>query len=568
MDLNIFRSNNKSGSFSREKWVMNNYEQEWKHIIDFAENLGLSNINFAEKVFLCLNDLKEVPLCSNLVCKNSVKFLSLGRGYAKYCSNKCVSSDPLLKLQKEKNSVAKWGVTHPQKNSSVKEKAIQTNLKKYGYVSPMSNKDIQAKSTKTLISNFGVDNPAKSSEIIKKRVESFKKSNFKQTFSETSLIKYGTIHPWSNSDIHTKSILSSRIKKRNITEDKIKQKLQDYYPLYKFKTVDFENRIIYLICPSGHDFVIPKHTFDERSNYRTELCMVCKPLWSGISGLELQLTNFILDNSVEIETKTRNIIPPLELDVFVPTKKIAIEFNGLYWHSTANKTKEYHKTKWQMCSDLSIKIINVWEDDWIYRQNIVKSNILYSLGILENKIPARKCVVREVSSKQSWDFLENNHLQGGCRSSCRLGLFFNDELISLMTFSKPRLPLSGKKSEPDTWELTRFCNKVNLVVQGAASKLLKHFEKRYLPRQIETYSDNATFDGDMYRLLGFDFVHCTKPGYWYLVNGRRDYRFNWRKSKLISLGADATKTEEEIMSEWGYPRIYNAGNKKWVKYFI
>jgi hypothetical protein len=136
-----------------------------------------------------------------------------------------------------------------------------------------------------------------------------------------------------------------------------------------------------------------------------------------------------------------------------------------------------------------------------------------------------------------------------------------------MTFSKPRLPLSSIKSEEGTWELTRFCNKINIVVAGAASKLLKYFEEKMKPKSIETYSDNSSFSGGLYSRLGFEFKHLTKPGYWYLVKGRRDYRFNWRKSKLISMGADASKTEEQIMSEWGYPRIYNAGNKKWIKSF-
>ncbi len=566
MNLDIFRSDNKTGKFSREKWVMENYTEEWKHITKFAENYELTDINFSEKVYLCLNGFTKIPICSNNLCNNKVKFLSLGRGYTRYCSNKCVSSDPLMKLGKEKKALAKWGTTHPQKNLSVKEKTLQTNLSKYGFKSPMLNKNIQEKATETLNKNFGVNNPSKSKEILEKRIESFKSSSFKETFTNTSLMKYGTNHPWSNKEIHGKSVLSGKIKKRNNTESKIKQKLEDY-PSYKLESIHFDERSISMTCPYGHDFEIARHTFDERHNYKTELCTICKPVWSGISGLELQLTSFLLDKGVQIETKKRNIIHPLELDAFIPSENVAIEFNGLYWHSTAHKDKDYHMKKWQFCNDLGIKIINVWEDDWIYRQNIVKSNILYSLGLLETKIAARKCEIKEIPSNQSWKFLEENHLQGGCKSSCRIGLFFNDELVSLMTFSKPRLPLSGKKSDIGTWELTRFCNKINVVVQGAASKLLLYFEKKYKPNKIETYSDNATFDGGIYQRLGFNFTHLTKPGYWYLVNGRRDYRFNWRKIKLVSLGADPNKTEEQIMSEWGYPRIYNAGNKKWIKYF-
>jgi hypothetical protein len=49
-----------------------------------------------------------------------------------------------------------------------------------------------------------------------------------------------------------------------------------------------------------------------------------------------------------------------------------------------------------------------------------------------------------------------------------------------------------------------------------------------------------------------------------LIDGVREHRFNWRKSKLVKLGFDILKTEEEIMNENGYYRIYNGGNRKWI----
>ena len=112
--------------------------------------------------------------------------------------------------------------------------------------------------------------------------------------------------------------------------------------------------------------------------------------------------------------------------------------------------------------------------------------------------------------------------------------------------------------------MTRFCNATNTSVVGGASKLMKYFLEKYEPIQVETYSDNLISNGNLYKTLGFSYSHTSKPGYWYVVDGIREHRFNWRKQRLIKMGYDIDKTEEEIMAELGYYRIYNAGNKKWI----
>lgn len=114
------------------------------------------------------------------------------------------------------------------------------------------------------------------------------------------------------------------------------------------------------------------------------------------------------------------------------------------------------------------------------------------------------------------------------------------------------------------YELTRFCNKINHNVTGGASKLLNYFINKYNPIEIQTYSDNLISEGDLYRNLGFNYIHESEPGYWYVVNGIREHRFNWRKQKLVEMGYNKEKTENEIMLELGFWRIYNAGNKKWI----
>ena len=161
-------------------------------------------------------------------------------------------------------------------------------------------------------------------------------------------------------------------------------------------------------------------------------------------------------------------------------------------------------------------------------------------------------------------FLFENHIQGKCPSSIKLGLFYNDEIVSLMTFGKSRHFIGNGKTE---WELLRFCNKMDTRVVGGASKLLKHFIKTYNPNEIVSYADKRWSDGNLYEVLGFQKYNESKPNYFYIVNGKREYRFNYRKSILVKQGYDPNKTEKQIMEERGIPRIYDCGCLcyKWIK---
>ena len=175
----------------------------------------------------------------------------------------------------------------------------------------------------------------------------------------------------------------------------------------------------------------------------------------------------------------------------------------------------------------------------------------------ENKIYARKCFIREVGSKESREFLNANHLQGYCNSKIRLGLYYNDELVSLMTFGKSRHFIGSSKFE---WELLRFCNKINTNVVGGASRLLKHFIKEYSPNSIVSYADRRWSNGNLYDRLGFTKYNESKPNYYYVVGRKRIYRFNLRKSVLVKkYGCPTDMSEHEFCLSRKWYRIYDCG---------
>jgi hypothetical protein len=566
MNLEIFNKPDPSGSMSKESFLMKNHPEEHNFILNYVELNDLVNVSFKEKVYLSINGIKNIPVCKNINCGKSVKYRNMTLGYREYCSTKCISSDPNIIKLKESKSLIKFGTKTPAESNQVKEKIIKTNQERYGANSAMCNKDVQEKSKQTLMLNYGVDNPGKSDEILKNRIESFKENidQYKNSYKKTSLDRYGVEHPWMNRDIHHKTIDFFYKDYKERIEAKIVGKNVEFIGFEMEKSTN----LLFKCNECGLNFNILTYQFYYRINNLNSICTKCFPISESSSIDQVELFNFIGKNyKGEILSNIKNIINPYEIDIYLPELKIGFEFNGIFWHSDKFKDKNYHLKKYNLSIDRGVNLYTIWEDDWTIKRDICESFILNKIGRTISKIYARKCEFREIDYVDSRKFLNNNHLQGDCKSSVRIGLFYMNELVSLMTFSKLRLPLQRlekNRNKNKHYELTRFCNRLNVSVIGGASKMLKYFIDKYNPIQIETYSDNLISNGNLYQKLGFEYKHTSNPGYWYSIDSIREHRFNWRKQKLVKMGHDVLKTEEEIMSELGHYRIYNAGNKKWI----
>ena len=170
MNLEIFNLPDPSGRMYKESFLFKNYKDEYDYIMEYCLSNNISDISFKEKVYLCMNKIKEVPICKNPNCFKIVKFKNSTIGYLKYCSNKCISSDPNIKKIKEENSLKKFGTKTPAESDIIKKKIKQTNMDKYGYNSAMCLIETQNKSKQTLNKNYGVNNPAESKELLSKRI--------------------------------------------------------------------------------------------------------------------------------------------------------------------------------------------------------------------------------------------------------------------------------------------------------------------------------------------------------------------------------------------------------------
>lgn len=298
-------------------------------------------------------------------------------------------------------------------------------------------------------------------------------------------------------------------------------------------------------------------------------CPICgSELKSFQSHGEQELSDIIRDSRIYIETNVRSLIYPKEIDIYIPSKRTAIEFNGLFWHSElGGKDKYYHLNKTLACEKKGIQLIHVFENEWLQSRDLVISRILSKLG-KSKRIYARKCNIHRVSSSDAKLFLNQNHIQKFRPASIHIGLEYAGNLVAIMSFGQSRF------NKHIQWELIRYCSKLDTVVVGGASKIFKFFVKHYNPISIISYSDKRWNVGNLYRQLGFGFSHTSNPNYYYfLQRGSSQQRLlsrqNFQKHKLEGKleKFDSNITEWENMKNNGYNRIWDCGNDVFVWWY-
>lgn len=320
-------------------------------------------------------------------------------------------------------------------------------------------------------------------------------------------------------------------------------------------------RVVFTCNTCNASDTIPSETFKWRIAQTGTACRECSGLSIG-SLLQYEIRNFIMNCGVKIIDNYR-LSDGRQIDVYCPDKNIGFEVNGLYWHSEANNIdSKYHLSKTEIAESDSIRLIHIFEDEWEHQQAIVKSRILNLLNLVSKTIDARKCSVREVDSRVEREFLENNHIQGWAPSSIKLGLFYNECLVSLMTFSRPSLSKGIRNASSNHWELLRYCSTLDTVVRGGAGKLLQHFIRTMNPQSIISYSDRRWSIGNLYERLGFSNKGHTRPNYWYVHKhqSKRIHRFRMRKNS----NDDTNLTEWQNRANQGYVRIWDCGSTKWL----
>lgn len=500
------------------------------------------------------------------VCGKPTKFSGrLNRGYYSHCSKKCTANDNGTVAKRKATSLELYG----SEGYNNHEQTSKTKLERYGDANYANGDRIRA-TKKERYGIAGYNNPEKRKLT---KLEKYGASNYVNTEKAmaTKEARYGD--PTYNNSMKMQSTKLERYGISNFvnpekardtvlkhTIEKYSEKLKGQCDILEYSNYRFKCRCI----KCGHEFDIPINTgYMRLFRYGTKWCTNCNPPDATKSKSETALFQYVesLVGTGNVFQSDRKVLDGAELDIYVPEKKIAIEFDGLYWHNELNHPGTYHLRKTEMCERAGIRLIHIFEDEWMFQQDIVKSRIA---GILNKnlRVYARDCTVEEVDSKTAAEFLNSNHIQGSCVSKWRYGLFDSTfGLVALMTFGKNRFDAGI--------ELLRFCTLKHLSVVGGASRLFKHFTDDH-PEidSIISYADRRWSGPDaFYPKLGFELEGTTRPSYYYIIGNNRHNRMEFTKKALVESGYSESMSEHEIMLSRKIYRIYDCGNYryKWTR---
>jgi hypothetical protein len=476
-------------------WENRNHSSIYAKIFNTTKYLDVYTPLFSERLFSIINYTENRPNCQ--VCnKNTCNFKNFKEGYYQYCSKYCSTQSP------ERNEK----IVLNRDYDKILIKTKKTNQLRYGVDFTTQTNNVIKKTKQTKLDRYGSE-----------KYNNIEKAN------ETKLQKYGVdlnLNQTYGTNVRYPKLLDvnwliEQNKTKSIVE--ISEGLNCYYKTVKDNYIKNDISINFVKSSSSEQKELLDYIFS---------------IYSGK----------ILNND-------RTAIKPKELDIYMPDLNLAIEYNGMYWHS---EDKTRHINKYNLCKEKNIQLLQFWDHEWNNKKEIVKSIIASKLNLCD-KVYARKCKIVELSSPEYSEFLRNNHLQGSVNSSIRYGLIHNDELVCAIGLGKSRF------NKKHTHELLRFANKLNVSVVGGFNKLLKHTLKNHIDiKSLQTFADLRIFTGSVYDKFGFKFSHNSTPGYVYYKGGFVKNRQEFQKHKLKKI----LPIFNESLSE-----IINLKNNGWIRVF-
>lgn len=468
-------------------------------------------------------------------------------------------------VQEIGNKISEWCKNNPDKVLARTEKIKQYYKDNPDAVTNIANKCKQ----------WYNDNPDIVHEMVEKRLQTFQNNQDIQDTINKKRVQWYKDNPDKVKLISEK--ISNTFKQKRINNDfslLINRVHPDYVQPLLNGDINSLSEIL-IKCPICGEY--DKHSFHNifrinSNDIKPNSHNLCHKCYANISqsSPELEIKDIIntMYNGRCIEN-SRSIIPPLELDLYYPEKNIAIEFNGNYWHDENHKQKDYHFNKFKLCKDKNIRLVSIYESDWFNkRDNII--NLLKNIFIESKVIYARNCTISKLDYKTKSAFINEYHFYGDSnQGTISYGLYYNDELVSVMSFGKLR-GQNKLHNNKDHYELVRFVTKDNVRIIGGASKLFKKFISEYQPVYIICYSDNDFFTGETYHKLGFKLKSLGESIDYQWVKGTKALsRYECMANKLLEKydkyrNINITwSIEDYVMHDLGYNKLYRCGNSIW-----
>ena len=350
----------------------------------------------------------------------------------------------------------------------------------------------------------------------------------------------------------------ANIGKLNTISDFIKLSNNKHHGKYDYSRVNYINNAtkVCIICPKHGEF------WQRPDNHiKGQGCPKCGQI---MPKAEDEIINILKDFCPQRHNRT--LLEGKEIDIYLHNLKLGIEYNGLRWHSEEfGKDHRYHLDKLNECNEQGIRLIQIFEDEWLNHREICESKLKQICGLNTNpKIYGRKCEIHEITDKnEAYEFLDKNHIQGRTGFTVGLGAYHKGKLVGVMTF---------KKEKEGYWDLNRFATDINHQCVGIGGKLFKYFTRNYDYQEIKSFADRRwTTDptNNLYTKLGFEFDSYVPPTYWYynpkISKIERFHKFGFRKQHLHNqYGLPLTMTEREMTESLGYTRIWDCGLIKYI----
>lgn len=474
-------------------------------------------------VWHLMTGVNSIPLCENPTCNNKtqwdnvdnrIEYQTRGR-YRSYCSSKCSNNSDKVKIKKEKTSVSNFGTKYHNQSNIGKNSRKNTNLNRYGVINPSLNDDVKKKKILTTMANYGVINPSQSEIIQKKKIE-------------TNIKLYGNTH-YNNR--HITALHQEILSNKNLLEFELQSK--------SIKELALEMNV-------------------NKSTIIRKIHHLGLSEFINASYLEQEMRLFLDLHNINYIQNTRLVIPPKELDFYLPEYNLAIEMNGDYWHSDIiTIDKKYHYNKWMECDSKNIRLIQIWESDWCNNRDKFQRMILSALGLKLSGPPGRKCNIMPVTAKLAKPFVNAHHLQGFVHGH-HWGAFDNtNQLVGIMTFGMSR---------NQHFELKRWVTD-DRTHPGLFSKTFQHAQRHMGFVRVVSFSMNDWFTGQMYQRSGFENNGIIPPSYRYLYEG------SWRHCSYFTRTGIKRKlpdyyyndlTEFQMMDQAGVLRGWDSGKIRWI----
>jgi hypothetical protein len=546
----IFKQKNWPGWLARNRPLL---LAELKRLTNFVPE----DFPLVVRAWHITNEVFTIPKCA--LCDQVVFLRKKQNTYSDYC-RECARK--VEQQNREKAVLKKYGTRQILSVGSIRESIKKTNLKKYGVEFVSQSKIIRDKIENTVKEKYGVSNPSQADSVKQKKIIKSMKvygvanplmvDEIKDKIKETNKEKYGTQNAMQSDKIKNKNKATCLQKygvefhvQKNLSNEALevlnsKDILIDMHHNKKMTQGEIA-KIIDVTQTTVSNYCF-KHNIEVKHYFR--------------SAGEKELFDFVLSSFPNAIPNYRKIAG-VELDCFIPDISLAIEYNGVYWHSEkVGKTQNFHADKYNLCKDNGIRLITIFENEWTEKNDLVKLKLLNIFGkSQERKIFARKTTICEVSTKDKNNFFDLYHIQESGPSSINFGLMSDNDLVACMGFIKYN----------DYYVLNRYASSCNVV--GGFTKLLTHFENKFDKPKIVTFADLRWSGGDLYHNSKFKLDSVLEPDYSWVKDGKVWHKFSWRHTSGLKKlqNYDPNKSEIENMHAHGFYRLWDCGKLRFVK---